>query len=93
MSNIICLKAVISGKVQGVGYRYSTKNKAQSLGLVGWVRNLADGRVEAMAEGQRSQVDILMEWFKQGPPTAMVDNIDISEHPLGEFREFEILRK
>lgn len=70
MSNVICLRAVISGKVQGVGYRYSTRDKARSLGLVGWVRNLADGRVEAMTEGERRQVDIMMEWFKQGPPAA-----------------------
>ncbi|MGR3277647.1 acylphosphatase [Acaryochloris marina NIES-2412] len=91
MSNVICLRAVISGKVQGVGYRYSTRDKARSLGLVGWVRNLADGRVEAMTEGERRQVDIMMEWFKQGPPAAEVDGIEIDELPVGEFGEFEIL--
>ncbi|ABW31318.1 acylphosphatase [Acaryochloris marina] len=92
MPNIICLKAVISGKVQGVGYRYSTRAKAQSLGLVGWVRNLPDGRVEAMAEGERTQVDKLIEWFKQGPPAAEVSKVDVDEESLGEFRAFEILR-
>ncbi|QUY45195.1 acylphosphatase [Acaryochloris marina S15] len=85
------LRAVISGKVQGVGYRYSTRDKARSLGLVGWVRNLADGRVEAMTEGERRQVDIMMEWFKQGPPAAEVDGVEIDELPVGEFGEFEIL--
>lgn len=93
MSNIICLRAVISGKVQGVGYRYSTKDKARSLELVGWVRNLADGRVEAMAEGERTQVNILMEWFKQGPPMAKVDRVEIDELSLGKYQDFTILRE
>lgn len=91
MSNVICLRAVISGKVQGVGYRYSTRDKARSLGLVGWVRNLADGRVEAMTEGERRQVNIMMEWFKQGPPAAEVDGVEIDELSVGKFGEFEIL--
>lgn len=91
MSNVIRLRAVISGKVQGVGYRYSTRDKARSLGLVGWVRNLADGRVEAMTEGERRQVNIMMEWFKQGPPAAEVDGVEIDELPVGKFGEFEIL--
>lgn len=93
MSNIICLRAVISGKVQGVGFRYSTKDKARSLELVGWVRNLADGRVEAMVEGERTQVDIMMEWFKYGPPTAKVDRVEIDELSLGDFIDFTILRE
>lgn len=92
MSNVICLRAVISGQVQGVGYRYSTREQAQLLGLVGWVRNLADGRVEAMVEGERVQVNSMMEWFKEGPPTAEVVGIDIDEQPLGAFRAFEIRR-
>lgn len=93
MPNIICLRAIISGKVQGVGYRYSTKAKACTLGLAGWVRNLADGRVEAMVEGERMQVDVLMEWFKNGPPTAEVDKVEIDELSLGEYRDFTILRE
>ena len=72
----ICVHVFISGTVQGVGYRYATVRQAQHLGLNGWVRNLPDGRVEAIFEGDRALVEQMINWCHQGPPTARVQNIE-----------------
>lgn len=81
---------LISGRVQGVFYRAFTKDVADSLGLKGWVRNLRDGRVEAVFEGDEDKISIAIERCKEGPPYAKVDNIEIRwEEPTG-FAEFEI---
>lgn len=71
------IRAIVSGRVQGVSYRASTAKKAGALGLVGWVRNLSNGDVEIEAEGDR--VDELLEWCKHGPPHARVDNVSVEE--------------
>ena len=68
--------AFVSGKVQGVWYRASSQQKAQELGLYGWVRNLSDGRVEFIAEGEESHLQELLNWCWQGPELADVTNID-----------------
>ena len=68
---------LISGKVQGVWYRASTQKKALSLGLYGWVRNLKDGRVEMVAQGEEAQLQALLDWCKQGPEFAKVKDIDV----------------
>ncbi|MGD0274885.1 MAG: acylphosphatase [Syntrophales bacterium] len=82
---------VISGRVQGVNFRYATEQKAQSLGLTGWVRNLHDGRVEAIFEGQANAVDAMVEWCRTGPPIARVTGIEKSEEPyMGQFDDFRI---
>jgi acylphosphatase len=60
----------IEGLVQGVNYRYATRQKAQELGVNGWVRNLADGSVESLMEGERDKVEALIRWCHQGPPGA-----------------------
>ena len=65
----------ISGRVQGVFYRQSTKNEADRLGLAGWVRNLEDGRVEAMAQGPREALDVFVLWCRTGPPHARVTDV------------------
>lgn len=88
----ICLRSLISGRVQGVGYRYSTREKAMALGLAGWVRNLPDGRVEAVVEGDRTQVIRLVEWLQSGPSAARVDAVKTAEQPLQHFATFEIRR-
>jgi acylphosphatase len=62
----------INGRVQGVFFRQSTQLKAQSLGVKGWIRNLFDGRVEAVFEGDKSQVEILVDYCRHGPPAARV---------------------
>ena len=69
----------VSGRVQGVGYREATRKKAQSLGLVGWVKNLEDKRVELMAQGSKAAIDTLLLFLKSGPILAKVSQLDISE--------------
>ncbi|GAQ95101.1 acylphosphatase [Thermodesulfovibrio aggregans] len=82
----------ISGRVQGVFYRAFTKEIADSLGLNGWVRNLRDGRVEAVFEGDEERISIAIDRCKEGPPYARVDNIEIIwEEPEG-LNGFEIRR-
>ena len=82
----------VSGRVQGVGYRASTHWAARRIGgLTGWVRNLDDGRVEAVVEGPREKIDDLIEWCRQGPPAARVSDVAVTWEPAtGEFAAFEV---
>ena len=83
----------ISGRVQGVFFRAHTKEVAEKLGLTGWVRNLPDGRVEAVFEGEEDAVKEAIEWCKRGPPLAKVERVEVRyEDPTGEFRDFRIVR-
>jgi acylphosphatase len=83
----------ISGRVQGVFFRAHTKELADELGLTGWVRNLPDGRVEAVFEGEEEAVKRAIEWCKRGPPLASVEKVEVRyEQPTGEFKDFRILR-
>ncbi len=81
----------ISGKVQGVFFRSSTEEKAFELGIKGWVRNLRDGRVEAVFEGEKEKVEEMLRWCHEGPPYARVANVEITwEEYKGEFRSFGV---
>lgn len=83
----------VSGKVQGVFFRSSTKNMAEKLGLCGWVRNLADGRVEAIFEGNKETVEKMVEWCRKGPEYARVTGLEVvAENHLGEFKGFLLRR-
>lgn len=82
----------ISGRVQGVGFRAGTRRRAASSGVAGWVRNLADGRVEAVFEGESERVESMVEWCHSGPPTARVDDIDVSSEEPNGLEGFEIRR-
>jgi acylphosphatase len=85
-------RVLVSGKVQGVYFRQSTKVEAQSLGVTGLVRNLMDGRVEAVFEGEEHDVKMLVNYCRQGPPAAKVNNIDVTYGPFkGEFSDFKAL--
>ncbi|MFP4058065.1 MAG: acylphosphatase [Candidatus Brocadiia bacterium] len=81
----------LTGRVQGVGFRAFTQREARRLGLTGWVKNLADGRVEAVAEGPASKVEALLAKIRRGPRAARVEKLESrDEEPTGEFRQFEI---
>lgn len=85
------LQAHVSGRVQGVCFRAWTCEQAQDLALVGWVRNLSDGRVEFLAEGPESDLRTLLERSHQGPPAARVTEvIETWSAALGQFEDFKI---
>ncbi len=82
----------LSGRVQGVAYRYFAEKWARAAGVSGWVRNLYDGRVEVLAEGDRAKVDEFLVHIRQGPRAALVDEADIRfEDYTGEFSGFDIV--
>ncbi|WP_210481448.1 acylphosphatase [Naasia sp. SYSU D00948] len=80
----VARRALVSGRVQGVGFRYSCIEEARRIGVAGWVRNLADGRVEAHLEGEAAAVDALVSWLHEGPPFARVDSVEVRDtEPIG----------
>jgi acylphosphatase len=83
---------MIAGRVQGVWFRAKTRQKADELGLTGWVRNTADGRVEAVFEGEHALIDQMLVWCQRGPPLAKVNAVDIlSKEPATHgFQGFDI---
>lgn len=81
----------IFGRVQGVGFRWHTGNRAGELGLKGWVRNCPDGSVRALAEGPKKQLRALVDWINQGPERARVDRVElIWAEATEEFDQFKI---
>ncbi|MFG5864055.1 acylphosphatase [Metapseudomonas sp. CR1201] len=88
----ICLHGYVSGKVQGVYYRQSTQEQAERLELDGWVRNLADGRVEVLMEGEEDAVCELAGWLEQGPAEAKVTGVELQEQPLQGITGFIVRR-
>ncbi|KGF73718.1 acylphosphatase [Neosynechococcus sphagnicola sy1] len=90
-ADVIGVHIWITGKVQGVAYRAVTRQVAVQLGLGGWVRNLPDGRVEAVFEGDRQRVEQMLAWCRQGPPAAVVSDVTAEAMlPLG-ITSFQIL--
>lgn len=86
----LCLRCYISGRVQGVGFRYATADKARALGVTGYVRNLPDRRVEALICGDEQAVTALQHWLRQGPPFAQVSDIHCETLPYQDSRDFRI---
>jgi acylphosphatase len=81
----------IEGRVQGVFFRVSAAEQATQLGVTGWVRNLADGSVEVLAEGDKKALDALSAWCRQGPPHARVECVQVqSEEFKNEFPNFRV---
>ncbi|HEY9744796.1 MAG TPA: acylphosphatase [Oculatellaceae cyanobacterium] len=96
-SQLVARRALISGKVQGVGYRYSLAQKAQELNISGWCRNLPNGQVEAWLQGSPEAMTRILEWLYVGPPHAVVEHVEIEEQSnlepsWQEGRIFEIRR-
>ena len=85
------VRAIVSGRVQGVSFRAATRHEARRLGLVGWVRNLDDGSVELEAEGPDASIAALLAWCEQGPPAARVTRVATSDLAVtGREVSFEI---
>ena len=82
---------LVSGRVQGVFFRDHTNKWARSLLVTGWVRNVDDGNVEIIAEGERENIESLISHLEEGPPMAIVENIDVDwQDYKGEFLDFRI---
>jgi len=81
----------VSGRVQGVFFRFETRRLARRLGVAGWVRNRRDGQVEAVFEGEREDVNKMVEFCRHGPSGARVTNVEVGwEKPTGEFEGFDV---
>ena len=86
------VRVKIFGRVQGVGFRFFIYRNAKNLGLKGWVRNLADGTVEAVFEGEDEKIKEILELCKKGPPLARVKRVEVRDEKFKyEFQDFEIL--
>lgn len=85
------VSVIVHGRVQGVAFRHHTCQRALELGVTGWVRNLPDGAVEGIFEGDEAAVATLVEWCRSGPPAARVDRLEIRDGDYrGEFESFAI---
>ena len=91
MASELRLDLVIKGRVQGVGYRYSAKVKAESMDIRGSVQNLRDGSVFVTAQGEKEALDNFVRWCYKGPPDAIVRNIEKVQGKTEEFSEFRVL--
>ena len=79
------VRVQVRGRVQGVFFRAEARARAESLGVAGWIRNLPDGRVEAVFEGEDDHVESMVEWCRRGPTGAEVEAVDVErEEPVGE---------
>lgn len=83
-------RVIVSGRVQGVGYRDATARRARARGVAGWVRNRPDGTVEAVFEGAPDAVDRLVAFARTGPDHARVDRVDVHEEPTEGLRGFDV---
>ncbi|MDP2647549.1 MAG: acylphosphatase [Desulfobacterales bacterium] len=92
MEEMTRVHVIISGKVQGVYFRMETRRAAEKYGVAGWVRNRADGTVEAVFEAETSRVHQLLEWCRKGPPSARVDQVSPEpERYTGQLKGFSIM--
>ena len=83
-------RVLVDGRVQGVGFRQACAAEAGRHGVSGWVRNLGDGRVEAVFQGPAALVDAMVAWCRRGPSMASVTALEVSDEPPGEHRGFRV---
>jgi len=88
----VARQLVIRGTVQGVGFRWYTRDRARELGVAGWVRNLPDGGVEAFVEGAPDRVDEMVAWLRHGPSSARVRSVDVIEAAPAGGDSFDVRR-
>ena len=88
----ICRKVRVTGRVQGVGFRWRTVEAARAIGVAGWVRNCMDGSVEVWVEGDEAPVEELLAWLRHGPPWARVDKCVVREERAEGSDSFVVLR-
>lgn len=88
----ISRRCVITGRVQGVFFRQGTLEKANALGITGWVRNLSSGEVECVICGEEKAIEAMIAWLHQGPNAARVEQVDINEERASEYADFRIFR-
>jgi acylphosphatase len=87
MGRVIRKRAIVSGGVQGVGFRWGAREAAERLGVAGWARNRLDGTVEVEVEGEPESVDRMLDWLRSGPPGASVEAVDVTDaQPDGDDR-------
>lgn len=86
----VCRRFLVSGRVQGVGFRYAACVEAERLGLTGWVRNLVGGDVEAVACGETDKVRAFEQWLWQGPRAARISQVAAADTSLQTFENFEV---
>lgn len=87
---VVRRRALVSGRVQGVFFRDSSRQQAARRGVAGLARNLADGRVEVVLEGPAEEVSAVLAWLRQGPAYARVDAVEVTDEPAEGLRGFEI---
>jgi acylphosphatase len=87
---VVRYRVLVSGRVQGVFFRDTCRRLAREHGVAGWVRNLPDGRVEAVFEGPAGDVGAMVEWSRHGPRYAAVDHVDIQAEPPEGLEEFRV---
>jgi acylphosphatase len=87
MPELHARRCLVSGKVQGVFFRASARQKAVELGCAGYAKNLADGRVEVLAIGEPAAVALLIDWLRMGPPAASVSDVEIQELELDTLQQ------
>ena len=85
---LITKRLSITGRVQGVGFRFYMERKARELGVTGWVRNRRDGAVEAVVQGSSGAVEVMIAWARRGPPSAIVADVRVTD-ASGEYAGFE----
>jgi len=90
MENKLLYKIRVTGKVQGVGFRWSAATRARSLGIMGFIKNLSDGDVYIEAEGSGEQLNTFVEWCKQGPGFSFVESLNVDSFPPVNYVDFRI---